>query len=291
MDFSFAINRILHNSIISMKLMNTSALKRFIPISLLIGFVSLSLMTSCVQTKQIVYFQGDTTRYIALSAPTSVVKTIKASDILAIMVTSLDVESNTTLNFPNISTLTVSNYSSTGGMGRSQPAGYFVDSLGYVVMPLIGKVKVKDLSLNIASDTIANRLKQYLKDPSVSIRILNHKFSVLGEVNRPSVYNLLEDRVTILEALGMAGDLTIFGKRDNILLIREQKDGERELVRIDITKRDILQSKYYYIQPNDVIYVEPLKTKATATDQNYQLVPIFTGIVSALGILILNLRR
>jgi polysaccharide export outer membrane protein len=291
MDFSFAINRILHNSIISMKLMNTIAIKRFFPLSLLICLVSLSMMTSCVETKQIVYFQGDTTRYISLQVPPPAIKTIQPNDILAVMVSSLSDESNVIFNMPNVNNLTVSNFSSTNGMGKSQPSGYYVDSLGYISMPLIGKVLLKNLTLHVASDTIRKRLSQFLKEPTANVRILNHKFSVLGEVNRPGVYNLLEDRITIPEALGMAGDLTIFGKRNNILLIRERILGKRELVRIDLTARDILSSPYYYLEQNDVLYIEPLKTKATATDQNYQLVPIFTGIVSALGILILNLRN
>ncbi|WP_052353969.1 polysaccharide biosynthesis/export family protein [Flectobacillus major] len=291
MDFSFAINRILHNSIISMKLMNTSALKRFIPLILLIGFVSLSLMTSCVQTKKIIYMQGDTSKYLSSFVPKMKPQTINSGDLVSIMVVSLDAESNVTFNFMNLSNLSISNFSNSQGLGKSQPLGYLVDSAGFVNMPLIGKILLKDLTLSAASDSIGLRLKNYLKEPTVSVRILNHKFSVLGEVNRPAVYNMVEDRTTILEALSMAGDLTIFGRRENILLIRESLDGKREMVRVNLTKREFLDSDYYYIRPNDVLYVEPLKTKATATDQNYQLVPIFTGIVSALGILILNLRN
>ncbi len=248
-------------------------------------------MNSCVQTKEIVYFQGDSTRYISMIVPKPPIKTIQPKDILAVLVTSLSEESNTIYNSPNIAALTYSNFSVNPGVGRAQPAGYIVDSLGYIGMPLIGRVKVKDLTLNAASDTITKRLTTFLKEPSANIRILNHKFSVLGEVARPGVYNLIEDRVSVPEALGMAGDLTIFAKRDNILLIRERESGKRELIRLDLRGRDILSSPYYYLEQNDVLYVEPLKTKATATDQNYQLVPIFTGIVSALGILILNLRN
>lgn len=271
--------------------MKTNSFKRLITVYLLVIFGIISTLTSCVQTKQIVYFQGDTARYISMKAPLPLVKTIQSKDILAVLVSSLSDESNAIFNLPNVNALTYSNYSINSGMGRSQPVGYSVDTLGYVNLPLVGKVKVKGLTTNVAADTISNRLAVYLKDPTVSIRILNHKFSVLGEVNRPGVYNLLEDRVTLPEALGMAGDLTIFGKRDNILLIRERVYGNRELVRIDLTSRDILSSPYYYIEQNDVIYIEPLKTKATATDQNYQLIPVISGIVSALGVLLVNFTR
>lgn len=271
--------------------MKTNSFKRLITVYLLVIFGIASTLTSCVQTKQIVYFQGDTLKYQSFKVPVHNQKKIQTSDILGIFVTSLDQESNQVFNIPNINNLTVSNYSSNAGMGRSQPAGYEVDVNGNVLLPLIGKVKLKDLTTEVAADTLTNRLKAYLKDPAVSVRILNHKFSVLGEVNRPSIYNMLEDRVTITEALGMAGDLTIFGKRNNVLLIRESNLGVREMIRIDLTQKDILLSPYYYVQNNDILYVEPLKTKATVTDQNYQLIPIFTGIVSALGILILNLRN
>lgn len=271
--------------------MKTNSFKRLLTIYLLVIFGIISTLTSCVQTKEIVYFQGDTTKYIVMQVPPPMIKKIQPKDILAVVVSSLSDESNAVFNLPNLNALTFSNFTINPGTGRSQPVGYTVDSLGFVSLPLIGKIHLSGLTLFAASDTITTRLNKYLKEPTVSVRILNHKFSVLGEVNRPGVYNLLEDRVTIPEALGLAGDLTIFGKRNNILLIRERTIGKRELVRIDLTSRDILSSPYYYIEQNDVIYVEPLKTRATSTDQNYQLVPIFTGIVSALGILILNLRN
>lgn len=275
-----------------MKFMNTSVLNfKYYSLSLLLGCFLVLSLNSCVQTKQIVYFQGDTSRYISLKVPVATPRYIQPSDILGVLVTSISTGSNELFNAPLAGNMSVSNYSQNPGQGRNQPFGYLVDSLGNIVMPLIGKINVKDKTIDQAALLIEAKLKDYLKEPSVSVRIANHKFSVLGEVNRPSVYNIIEDRLTLTEALGMAGDLTIFGKRENVLLIREGKNGLREMVRIDLTKRDILTSPYYYVQPNDVIYVEPLKTKATVTDQSYQLVPIFTGIVSALGILILNLRN
>lgn len=271
--------------------MKTNSFKRLITVYLLVIFGIISTLTSCVQTKEIVYFQGDTTSYISMKVPQSSSRYIQPTDLLGILVTSISSGTNELFNSPLIGGVSVINYSQTPGQGRSQPLGYLVDSTGSIVLPLVGRINVKDKSIDQAASIIELKLKEYLKEPSVSVRILNHKFSVLGEVNRPSVYNLVEDRLTLTEALGMAGDLTIFGKRSNVLLIRDGKNGTRQMIRIDLTKRDILTSTYYYVQPNDIIYVEPLKTKATVTDQSYQLVPIFTGIVSALGILILNLRN
>lgn len=273
------------------KLMKTNSFKRLLTIYFLMILGIIATLTSCVQTKQIVYFQGDTSKYMLLDVPPPTIKRVESKDIVAVIINSLSEESNLLLNAPNISNLTISNFSTNNGMGRSQPIGYTVDSLGYISMPLVGKIKIKGLTLSAASDSITRKLINFVKEPVVTVKILNHKFSVLGEVNRPGVYNIVEELTTLPEALGMAGDLTIFGKRQNILLIRENKNGKRELIRIDLTSNEILKSPYYYLQQNDILYVEPLKTKATSTDQNYQLVPIFTGIVSALGILILNLRN
>lgn len=246
---------------------------------------------SCVQTKKIVYFQGDTLSYQSVNVELPNQKKIEEGDILAIFINSLDSDANLLLNQPNINSLTISNYSGNSGFGKGQPIGYQVEKEGFISLPYIGRIKLSNLTIQQASDTLYSRLNIFLKEPSVSIRFLNHKFSVLGEVSRPSVYNIIEEKITLPEALGMAGDLTIFGRRDNVLLIREKIKGKREFIRLDLTNKKILTSPYYYVEPNDVIYVEPLKTKATVTDQNYQLVPIFTGIVSALGILILNLRK
>lgn len=259
-------------------------------LSILISFFSTIFLSSCVETKKIVYFQNINNDEMNVKVIVPKAKTLQPNDILAIVVNSLSEESNTLFNLPNINSLTVSNFSSNMGMGRAQPLGYRIDSLGFISMPLIGKIKIKDLSVQTASDSLENRLAKFLKEPTVSIRILNHKFSILGEVNRPGVYNLIEDYISIPEAIGMAGDLTIFGRRDNILLIRESVEKGREMIRLDLTSKDLLSSKYYYLGQNDILYIEPLKTRATSTDQNYQLVPIFTGIVSALGILILNLK-
>ena len=176
-------------------------------------------------------------------------------------------------------------------MGR-QPLGYLVDSTGTIEMPLVGKVNVTGMNLAQAGDTIKTRLLNYLKEPTVNVRYLNHKFTVIGEVNRPSVINLLDDHTSLPEALGMVGDLTIYGMRKNVMLIRTEKD-KREVVRIDLTNRDFFNSPYYYLRNNDVIYVDVDKGKVTFTDQRVQrlqLVPIFTGIATTL-VVILNLLK
>lgn len=252
--------------------------------------------SSCVRvtTKDITYFQsaGDSVAYQTLPTITPSVTLIQPDDILAVTVSSLSEESNVIFNFPNLNPLTTTTFpgASSGGLGRNQPLGYLVSPRGNIDMPLIGSIFIKGMTLEQAADSIKVKLLNFLKEPTVNVRFLNHKFTIIGEVNRPAVFNLLDDHTTLPEALGMAGDLTIYGLRKNVMLIRTT-EGKREVVKIDLTKRDFFNTPYYYIKNNDVIYVDLSKGKVTYTDQRVQtlqLVPIFTGIATT-AVLILTL--
>lgn len=251
--------------------------------------------SSCVRvtTKGLTYFQtDDTLSYQTLSSITPQVTFIQPDDILAVTVSSLSEESNVIFNFPNINPLTTTSFpgGSGGGVGRNQPLGYLVSPQGNIDMPLIGSIQLKGMTLEQAAESIKAKLLIFLKEPTVNIRFLNHKFTIIGEVNRPAVFNLLDDHTTLPEAIGMAGDLTIYGLRKNVTLIRTTGD-RREVVKIDLTKRDFFNSPYYYIRNNDVIYVDISKGKVTYTDQRIQtiqLIPVFTGIATTI-VLILNL--
>ncbi|NBA85288.1 ligand-binding protein [Emticicia sp. CRIBPO] len=256
----------------------------------LFAIIVLSSFTlfSCVDTKKVVYFQSNNPQYpnyIETHLPK--VTKISTDDILAITVSSLSKESNEILNFQNINSLTMSSFPgiTNGGGPREQPLGYRVDSSGNVVVPFIGKQFLRGLTLEEAGEKIKVEIEKYLKDPAVNITFLNHKFSVLGEVNRVGTFNLLDDRTTMPEALAMAGDLTIYGKRDSITIIRHSL-GLREVGKVSLLNRDLFTSPYYYIQNGDVIYVEPIKGRVTNTEQRVQLVPIFTGIATTLVVLL-----
>jgi polysaccharide export outer membrane protein len=249
---------------------------------------------SCVSTKNITYFQGkgsiDTIRYTTLSAIKPMIPKIQADDILAITVSSLSEESNIIFNFPNINPITTTSFpGGIGGGAKNQPLGYLVDPAGNIEMPLIGKAKIIGLTLEESGTLIKEKLEKFLKEPTVNVRLLNHKFTVIGEVNKPGVYNLLDNHTTLPEVIGMAGDLTIYGRRDNLMIIRIT-NGKREVVKIDLTKRDFLDSSYYYIQNGDMVYVETMKGKITSTDRTIQLIPIVTGVASTF-ILLLNLLK
>ncbi|WP_332368200.1 polysaccharide biosynthesis/export family protein [Spirosoma telluris] len=152
-------------------------------------------------------------------------------------------------------------------------------------MPLIGRLKVAGLTLDESETFIKDKLDKYLKETTVNVRQLNHKFTVIGEVTRPGIYNLIDNHTSFPEAIGIAGDLTVYGRRDNVMLIRTVK-GKREVVKLDLTSRNILDSPYYFIQNNDVVYVEPRQGKITSTDRTVQLLPIFLGVTSTLLVIV-----
>jgi len=267
---------------------------KFISHFCFIVIIGMSLLTGCSTIPRTVYFQGDTSKYVPLIKTSPKVLKIAPNDILGVTIASINEESNKLFELPIVGGLRYSGFPNTqsSSMGL-QPIGYEVDSSGNIELPLVGKVKVLNLSCMEAGDTIKQRLSDYLKQPVVNVRVLNHKFTVLGEVNRPATYNIIDNTLTLSEALGMAGDLTIFGRRDNITLIREQ-NGVRYKIRLNLLTQDILTSPYYYIKNGDVIYVEPSEVKSTYNDRSYQMLPIVTSVVSAvtsLGVLILSLRR
>lgn len=272
--------------------MRTVQLKK---LSIILVFSCLAIfggMTSCVSPKSIVYFQGDSIKTSIQDVKGIYVPKIQSGDILSVIVGSLNAEANEVFNTPNTFTTASTNYSSVGG-ARVQPLGYLVDSEGHIEIPLIGRLKVSGLRTSEAADTIRTRLQSYLKEPSVIVRNLNFKVSVLGEVKLPAVYVIPDEKITLPEVLSLAGDLTIYGNRSNVMLIREE-NGKREYTRIDLTSREIFDSPYYYLHKNDVVYVEPVKARMLDTDSRIRTVPLIATIVggiSTLGILILNFTK
>ena len=275
-----------------MKSISRLPLKLYVYASL-VASAFLGLTTSCVSPKTIVYFQGDSSRYSSQEITQKYVPLIQPNDILSIVVGSLNAEANEVFNTPNLFTTTSTNYSANGGGARMQPLGYLVDSDGTIEVPLVGKVKIGGLRTTDAADTIRTRLMSYLKEPSVIVRNLNFKISVLGEVKMPAVYVIPDEKITLPEVLSLAGDLTIYGNRSNVMIIREE-NGKREYARLDMTSREVFNSPYYYLHKNDVIYVEPVKSKMLDTDSRIRTVPLIATIVggiSTLGILILNITK
>lgn len=231
---------------------------RYIQVLLVIGLVVLSLV-SCAPRSSIAYLQDIDT--LGEAAGASYEPIIQPDDLLLIIVSGDDPEAAAPFNL----TARMAASPDTPGMGGQQSQQlYLVDSKGAIDFPGLGILQVGGLSRTQLLDLLHNKLKPYLKNPILNIRITNYKVVVEGEVARPGVHRVSSERITLLEALALSGDLTIYGKRDNILVIREQ-DGQRTHARVDITQSDFINSPYYYLAQNDVVYVEPNKTKVNAS--------------------------
>lgn len=247
--------------------------------------------TSCFNTRNLVYMQGkfDTTRLSQVTLPEN---TIHKGDLLSIIVYSDNPEATKIYNQPEITTPTVNviaagNTGNTQGLSGNTPSsgGYLVDENGNIDFQGLGLLHVDSLTKSELKDTLMQRLKNLLNNPYFTVRFLNYRFTMLGEVSRPGIFSIPGDHINLLEALGMAGDMTFYGRRDNILIIRES-NGVRQFARLDITKPDIMASPYFYLQSNDVVIVEPTNKKVAASDQTtIRNVSIAASVISTLAIL------
>lgn len=236
-----------------------SALLKSIISKLAILFCLLVLI-GCGPSRNLVYFSNIQNSDLNKSEEikNEVIPTIQPDDLLNIDVMTLSAESNMLFNRGMIGSLgsTISDAQRMQS-GQKKLEGYLVDKDGYINFPVIGKIKLGGLTKADATDTITNILhREYVKDPVVNIRFLNFKITILGEVNQPSTVTILTEKVNIMEAISLAGDLTPVGKRENVLIIRE-KDGERTLIRVDLNDKELLKSPHYFLQQNDIVYVEP----------------------------------
>ncbi len=234
----------------------------------LVGF--LVLLSSCASRKDVVYLQ-DTENFETLVNDNTFVSKFKIDDLVSIHVSSLNPEASAPFN--------LFRGSSEGGF-RAEQIDYLVDQSGAIDFPVIGKVKIEGLSPDEVRSLLRERLSDYLKDPIINIRLRNFTVTVLGEVNRPGVYPVNGEQITIFEALGLAGDLTLRGVRNNVLVTRDF-NGTKVYSRVDLTSKDITKSPMFYLTQNDVVYVEPNKSgiKETSLDAS---VPIYVSIASVL---------
>ena len=190
---------------------------------------------------------------------------IMPKDLLTITVNATDPEAAAPFNL----TVQTANNGSRIHTLTQQPAlqQYLVNNEGDIDFPVLGRIHIGGLTKSQAEDLIREKLKPYLTEtPIVTIRMVNYKISVLGEVAKPGTFIVDNEKVNVLEALAMAGDMTIWGVRNNVKLIRENANGQREIIVLDLNKADIIDSPYYYMQQNDIIYVSPNKTKAKNSD-------------------------
>lgn len=235
---------------------------------------------SCASPKDIVYYQG-------IDGVTPPEKTasyeikMQPDDLLMIIVSAEDPE----IAVPfNLKTFSVSNASKLDIVrGQETVQLYLVDAQGTIDFPVLGKLKVSGLTRSEVLQLLQDKIAVYIKNPIINLRVMNFKISVQGEVNLPGTYPVVSERITLIEALTMAKDLTIYGKRNNILIIREI-NGVKSYNRVDITKADFINSPFYYLAQNDVVYVEPNRNKI-----NGAAIGPNTGVIISISSLLITL--
>lgn len=251
---------------------------------LIIILTIISIFVSCESRENMVYFQNidrvNIQEQSVLSNPV-----IQIGDILSISVSALDVEAVKPFNLPVVSINNISG--SVNGTPKLQ--GYRVMGDQNVIFPILGKIKLGGLTIPEAQELVVSKLAGYIKSPIVNIEIINFKVTILGDVTKPGTFPVENERISILQAIGLAGGLTIQGKRDNVLIIRENS-GSKEYKYVDLRDAELLNSEYYFLKQNDVVYVEPNKTKINSSKYG-PAVPVTVSIVSTIIALISVLTR
>lgn len=238
--------------------------------------IAVVVLTSCVSKRKMVYF-GEVDGVIIEEALQSYEPKIQKGDVLKINVSAIDVEAAMPFNLYETPIL--------GNVGaNAKPLTYLVNAAGVIHFPVIGDLNVMDKTIRELTKELTDTLKDYINKPIVNIRLENFKVTVLGEVNRPGTYPVANERISILEAIGLAGDLSIQGNRVDIILIRE-RDGKREFIPIDLTNKKLFNSPYFYLAQNDVIYIEPNKAKINSSVVGANTSIIFASISSLISII------
>jgi polysaccharide export outer membrane protein len=247
------------------------------------------LLFSCASRKDLVYYQDIDTLTQKEKSNSYEIK-IQPDDLLMIIVSAEDPEIAIPFNLNTVSIPSSTN--SALGTGQQTNQLYLVDANGYIEFPVLGKLKVSGLTRSEVLQLLNGKIASYIKKPIINLRIMNFKVSVQGEVTVPGTYTVPSERITLIEALSMAKDLTIYGKRNNILIIREI-DGVKSYNRIDITKADFINSPFYYLAQNDVVYVEPNKNKinGAAVGPNTGVLISITSLVITLITLIITTTK
>ena len=236
----------------------------------------------CGSTKDVVYLQ-DVEVDERVKAACEYQAVIQADDLLSIIVSCADIEAAVPFNTPMI------------GLGRevnsgdNTQRGYLVDERGCIDFPVLGKLEVAGMSRGEVAEMLKERLSVYLREPIVTIQFMNYKVTVLGEVRNPGSYRVASERVSILDALGMAGDLQINAKRKNVLVVREEGD-EKIFARLDLTSSDFMHSPFYYLRQNDVVYVEPTRGRIAGANAGTFLPYVLSSVSTIVAVIALIVR-
>jgi polysaccharide export outer membrane protein len=210
---------------------------------------------------------------------------IQKNDLLSITVSSLNPEASMIFNAPIASAAAANS-----ATGPSTSTGYLVNQEGFIQFPILGNVKAAGLTRKQLTEELVKSLldRKLLVDPIVNIRFLNFRVTILGEVARPTVVTVPHEKISILEAIGLAGDLTIYARRENVLVIREE-GGSKVIKRLDLNSPEIFNSPYYYLKSNDIVYAEPNKSKITQASNTRQILPLVISSLSLVAVIVTRL--
>jgi polysaccharide export outer membrane protein len=240
------------------------------------------IVNACTSKKNIIYFQGVSESGSEVNK--NFIPVLKTDDLLSITVMGIDADAVKPFNLP-VSLLN-NNIVGSYTQGNPTPPGYLIDVLGNIDFPVIGKIKVGGLTRDAAVELIKQKLDNnkdsiYVKNPNVNIRILNYKVTVLGEVRNPGTFTIPNERITLPEALGIAGDLLITGVRKNVLVVRDI-DGKKTETRVDLTSKKLFSSPVYYLTQNDIVYVEPNRARINSSVVNTSNISLVVSVISLL---------
>ncbi|MBV9961190.1 MAG: polysaccharide biosynthesis/export family protein [Parafilimonas sp.] len=265
--------------------------RAFLLLFIIPGFVT--CFTSCNTYKNVAYFQdfADTAKPVLVKTVPFSSPVIQTDDILSVTIQTIDndvtnmLNSNSSLNNSTTAMPVVGSSSASTPQGIN---GYLVDKDGNIEVPFVGKVHVAGLTTAEAKNLISGEVNKYFNDAIVNVRYANFKITVIGEVLKPSTYVIPNEKINIFDALALAGDMTIYGQRENVLLVRDTLNDKR-LVRLNLNNKDIISSPYFYLQSNDIVYVQPNKQKVAATDAYRNR--LFALVAAVLTVVIVSVNK
>lgn len=253
-----------------------------------VAIMTCMVMSSCGSSKNIAYFQ-DIGQGETGNIGNSYTNVIRSGDMLSIVVSSSKPELAVPYNLYSVKTMATTNTVDI----RQEMEGYTVNSKGYIDFPELGTIHVEGMTREQLVDALKDKLEPLMPNPIVTVNFLNFKITVLGEVNHPGEFYVQGDRVSILQAIGMAGDLSVYGKRNKVLVIREVQ-GVRQTEILDLKSKKIFDSPFFYLQQNDVVYVEPVNSRARSASSfaiNFPMVVSIGSLASSIAMAVYYISR
>jgi polysaccharide export outer membrane protein len=258
----------LNTSPFNLKLMKVKILYSICAVVLLFA-------SGCAARRDLVYF-SNMANTTTVANPKNQDVRIGPNDLVNVTMHSLSPESDNLFLNKNAALVAV--------YAPMKVDGYKVNSDGMIHLPIVGDIKIEGMTIEEAQKAITAELSKKVKEPLVGVQLVNFKITVLGEVSKPSTFIITDQKINVLEALGMAGDMTVYGKRENIMIIRNE-GGNKTLKRLNLNDKGSFDSPYFYLKQNDIVYVEPDKSKAVEFSQNTRLMPVIIASISALAVL------